>query len=76
MLLVEDNAEAASVGRAYLEQLGYAVRHAPSAQAGLDIPTADAGVDLVFSDILMPGGMNGLQMVEMVRRLYLGPRCC
>jgi two-component system NtrC family sensor kinase len=70
VLLVEDNAEVAEVGRAYLEQLGYAVRHAASAQAGLDLLTADAGVDLVFSDILMPGGMNGLQLAEMVRRLY------
>ena len=70
VLLVEDNAEVAEVGRAYLEQLGYAVRHAPGAQAGLDILAADAGVDLVFSDILMPGGMNGVQLAEMVRRLY------
>ena len=52
------------------EQLGYAVRHAPGAQAGLDLLAADAGVDLVFSDILMPGGMNGVQLAEMVRRLY------
>ncbi len=37
VLLVEDNAEVAEVGRAYFEQLGYAVRHAPSAQAGLDV---------------------------------------
>jgi two-component system NtrC family sensor kinase len=70
VLLVEDNAEVAEVGRAYFEQLGYAVRHAPSAQAGIDLLTADAGVDLVFSDILMPGGMNGLQLADMVRRLY------
>ncbi|MGC1541832.1 MAG: ATP-binding protein [Xanthobacteraceae bacterium] len=70
VLLVEDNAEVAEVGRAYLEQLGYAVRHAPGAQAGLDFLAGEAGIDLVFSDILMPGGMNGLQLAEMVRRLY------
>ncbi len=70
VLLVEDNAEVAEVGRAYFEQLGYAVRHAPSAQAGLDVLAGEAGIDLVFSDILMPGGMNGLQLADMVRRLY------
>ncbi len=70
VLIVEDNAEVADVGRAYFEQLGYAVRHAPGAQAGLDVLAGEAGIDLVFSDILMPGGMNGLQMADMVRRLY------
>jgi two-component system NtrC family sensor kinase len=70
VLLVEDNAEVAEVGRAYFEQLGYAVTHAPSAQAGLDHLAGEPGVDLVFSDILMPGGMNGLQLADMVRRLY------
>ena len=70
VLLVEDNAEVAEVGRAYFEQLGYTVRHAPGAQAGLDLLAGEAGFDLVFSDILMPGGMNGLQLADMVRRLY------
>ena len=70
VLLVEDNTEVAEVGRAYFEQLGYAVTHAPGAQAGLDLLAGEPGVDLVFSDILMPGGMNGLQFADMVRRLY------
>jgi two-component system, NtrC family, sensor kinase len=70
VLIVEDNAEVAEVGRAYFEQLGYAVRHAAGAQAGLDVLAGEAGIDLVFSDILMPGGMNGLQLADMVRRLY------
>jgi two-component system, NtrC family, sensor kinase len=70
VLVVEDNAEVAEVGRSYFEQLGYAVRHAASAQAGLDLIARDGGIDLVFSDILMPGGMNGLQLADMVRRLY------
>ncbi len=70
VLIVEDNAEVAEVGRAHFEQLGYAVTHAPGAQAALDHLAGGAGVDLVFSDILMPGGMNGLQLADMVRRLY------
>src|SRR5271169_261141 len=70
VLLVEDNAEVAEVAKAYLEQLGYQVRHALSAQAGLDQLAGD--VDLVFSDILMPGGMNGLELADAVRRRYPG----
>ncbi len=62
VLLVEDNAEVAEVGQAYFEQLGYQVRHAASAQAGLDLIESEDRIDLVFSDILMPGGMNGLRI--------------
>jgi two-component system, NtrC family, sensor kinase len=70
VLLVEDNAEVAEVGQAYLEQLGYKVLHASSAQAGLDLVEREGDVDVVFSDILMPGGMNGLDMAHIVRRRY------
>jgi two-component system NtrC family sensor kinase len=30
----------------------------------------DAKIDLVFSDILMPGGMNGLELGHAIRKLY------
>ncbi len=72
VLLVEDNAEVAEVGRAYLEQLGYDVRHASSGQAGLDFIEREDDIDIVFSDILMAGGMNGLDMAHIVRRRYPG----
>jgi two-component system NtrC family sensor kinase len=70
VLLVEDNVEVAEVARVYLEQLGYQVRHAAGAQPALDLLESTGDVDLVFSDILMPGGMNGLELAEAVRRLY------
>jgi two-component system NtrC family sensor kinase len=70
VLLVEDNAEVAEVGRAYLEQLGYQVKHAASAQAGLDLIEREDHIDVMFSDILMPGGMNGLELARRVRRRF------
>ncbi|HEX4408081.1 MAG TPA: ATP-binding protein [Xanthobacteraceae bacterium] len=70
VLLVEDNAEVAAVGQAYLEELGYQVRHAASAQAGLDVIERGDDVDLLFSDILMPGGMNGLELADTVQRRF------
>ncbi len=72
VLLVEDNAEVAEVGRAYFEQLGYQVRHASSGQAGLDLIESEDAIDVVFSDILMPGGMNGLDMAHIIRRRFPG----
>jgi two-component system, NtrC family, sensor kinase len=70
VLLVEDNAEVAEVGKAYFEELGYKVKQAASARAGLDLVERDRDVDVVFSDILMPGGMNGLELADAIRRRF------
>ena len=71
VLLVEDNAEVAEVAKAYLEQLGYQVRHASSAPGRRSISSQrEDNIDVVFSDILMPGGMNGLDMAHIVRRKF------
>jgi two-component system NtrC family sensor kinase len=67
VLLVEDNAEVADVAKAYLEQLGYQVKQAASAQGALEVLENDANIDLVFSDILMPGVMTGLELAQAVR---------
>src|SRR5580704_3754909 len=70
VLLVEDNEEVADVAKAYLEELGYRVKRAVSAQGGLDLLEVENGVDIVFSDILMPGGMNGLELAATVRKKF------
>ncbi len=72
VLLVEDNAEVADVGKSYFEQLGYKVRQASNAQAGLDLVERESDIDLVFSDILMPGEMNGLDLAATLRRRFPG----
>ncbi|HZQ12586.1 MAG TPA: ATP-binding protein [Pseudolabrys sp.] len=66
VLLVEDNGDVAEVGAGLLRQLGYQVRSVANAQAALAALRLDAGVDLVFSDILMPGGMNGLDLAHEI----------
>jgi two-component system NtrC family sensor kinase len=70
VLLVEDNGEVADVAKSYLEELGYQVKRAASARAGLDLLGSGKGVDIVFSDILMPGGMNGLELASAVRKKF------
>src|SRR5262249_24534694 len=67
-LLVEDNAEVAEVCRAYFQQLGFGVKHVTTAQEALEVlENEPAAIDLVFSDILMPGVMNGLDLAQAVR---------
>jgi two-component system NtrC family sensor kinase len=69
-LLVEDNADVVQVASGYFTDLGYSVKVATSAQAGLDLLESDNSIDLVFSDILMPGGMNGLELAQVVHRRF------
>jgi two-component system NtrC family sensor kinase len=66
VLLVEDNADVAEVGAGLFRQLGYRVRSVVNAQAALAALRLDSDVDLVFSDILMPGGMNGLDLAREI----------
>jgi two-component system NtrC family sensor kinase len=72
ILLVEDNADVAEVGADYLRQLGYRVRSVAHAQAAIAALRLDANVDLVFSDILMPGSMNGLDLAREIGERFPG----
>jgi two-component system, NtrC family, sensor kinase len=65
-LLVEDNDEVADVAADYLAQLGYRVERAAHADSALR-KLRDHSFDLVLSDIVMPGGLNGLDLAHAVR---------
>jgi PAS domain S-box-containing protein len=71
VLIVDDNPDVREMSAAYLASLGYRTIEADSGEAALDL-LKDAPVDLVFSDVIMPGGMNGLQLLDEVRRNYPG----
>jgi PAS domain S-box-containing protein len=66
VLLVEDNPEVATVSTGLLEQLGYNVRWAPNASAALAELQKD-GIDIVFSDVVMPGKMDGIGLAKAIR---------
>jgi signal transduction histidine kinase len=70
VLIVDDDVDVADLVGQLLQGCGYAVTHAHRAKAALDLLIAGEPVDLVFSDILMPGGMNGVQLAEEVRRRF------
>jgi PAS domain S-box-containing protein len=66
VLLVEDNPEVAVVSTGLLEQLGYRVRWAADAPAALaELETN--GIDIVFSDVVMPGKMDGVGLARAIR---------
>jgi PAS domain S-box-containing protein len=71
VLLVEDNPEVAMVSTSLLEQLGYTVLRVESAEAAL-LELEHDGIDLVFSDIVMPGKMDGLSLARHLKAVRPG----
>lgn len=69
ILVVDDNPEVANVSATLLEQLGYTVKTANGAVAALN-ELKNGSFDLVFSDIVMPGAMNGIALARKVRELH------
>ncbi|HEV2612256.1 MAG TPA: histidine kinase famiy protein [Noviherbaspirillum sp.] len=67
ILLVEDSDDVRQVTDAYLRSQGYRVLTAHSGEYALELIDQYGKVDLLFTDIMMPGGMNGLMLVERVR---------
>ncbi|MGF7160916.1 signal transduction histidine kinase [Rhodoligotrophos appendicifer] len=68
VLLVEDDEEVAALVNEMLLQLGYDVIRVSSAAAALGALSNDRTIDIVFSDIMMPGTMNGVDLAREVRR--------
>jgi CheY-like chemotaxis protein len=66
VLVVEDNPEVAEVTVSMLEQLGYGVRAARDASAALEAIDRDS-FDLVISDIVMAGAMDGTALARAIR---------
>ena len=64
---MEDNPEVASATTGLLEQLGCHVQCAGSAEAALLALERDPTIDLVFTDIVMPGRMDGLALARAIR---------
>ena len=72
ILVVEDNDALRVYVVEVLNDLGYSVLAASSPAAALDILTRRVVVDLLFTDIVMPGGMNGRQLADEALRRHPG----
>jgi signal transduction histidine kinase/ActR/RegA family two-component response regulator len=68
ILLVEDDDEVATLVSEMLGQLGYHVTRAASAAAALGALADGRSIDIVFSDVMMPGGMNGVELAREIHR--------
>jgi CheY-like chemotaxis protein len=68
VLVVEDEVLVRMVIAEYLRDCGYMVIEAGSAHEALTLLKADVEVDVVFSDIQMPGEMDGFGLAQWVRQ--------
>jgi signal transduction histidine kinase len=68
ILVVEDEADVRSSTCGILSVLGYEVLEAGSAAEAAEIIEGGRHVDLVFTDVIMPGPVSSLQLGEIVRR--------
>jgi PAS domain S-box-containing protein len=72
VLVVEDDARVRRVSVSRLKELGYHVLEADSGPAALDLLAEQRSVDLIFTDLVMPGGMTGSDLAREVRRRHPG----
>jgi PAS domain S-box-containing protein len=70
ILVVEDNAEVADVTTSMVEQLGYRTLRVENATDALNLLQRGTNIDLVLSDIVMPGSMNGIALAQEIGSRY------
>jgi PAS domain S-box-containing protein len=68
-LAVDDETDLLEVAVSYLEELGLKVLHAQDGPAALAILEQTPDVDLLVTDVMMPGGMDGVELARRARQL-------
>lgn len=69
ILVVEDDADVGSSAQRTLSSLGYQVFCASDGMGALEVLRRNRRIDLLFSDIIMPGGIDGRQLAEQARKM-------
>jgi len=72
ILVVEDNPDVRPLVVRQLQELGYEVIEAENATAALTVLESSRPIDLVFTDVVMPGAMTGDQLAREAGRLRPG----
>ena len=74
VLVTEDDADVLTITAETLRVLGYEVLTATNASEALAILKTDTPIDILFTDIVMPNGMNGIELAREAQRLRPGIR--
>jgi CheY-like chemotaxis protein len=68
VLVVDDEVDLLAVATAYLTDMGYTTLQAEDGATALEVLDQHQDIDLVVTDVAMPGGMNGLELAHKVRQ--------
>jgi len=68
ILIVDDELDLLHLTANYLNQLGYKTYLAENAQQAMSILAKHNDIDLLFSDVVMPGGINGYELAQQVTK--------
>jgi PAS domain S-box-containing protein len=72
VLVVEDNHDVRSVALSLLEELGYRAIAVETAPEALKVLEAGGSPNLVFTDVVLPGDIDGLELARVVKARYPG----
>jgi CheY-like chemotaxis protein len=67
VLVVEDDSDVRAVASGLLEGLGYSVLEAETGTEAMKLIEGGEHIDLVFTDVIMPGEMNGIDLVRAMK---------
>src|SRR4051812_46752425 len=70
VLVVEDDDAVRELSLAFLQDLGYTVLSASDAAGGLDLLRRHPEVTVLFTDVVLTGGMSGRELADQARRDY------
>ena len=68
-LVVDDEPDLLEIAHAYLTDLGFKVHLAENAAIAIEKVEQLGQVELVLTDVLMPGGMNGMELAQQVKAI-------
>jgi DNA-binding NtrC family response regulator len=72
VLLVEDDPDVRIVTAAQLKQMGYRVHAVANGNEAIDIIGSPAEIDILLTDIVLPGGIDGVALVKEAMRARPG----
>jgi CheY-like chemotaxis protein len=70
VLLVEDNEEVRDYARRVLDELGYRVLEAADAEEASRLLTENPAIDLLFTDVVLPGSVSGRELADEAKAMY------
>ena len=70
VLVVDDESELLEIALIYLTEMGYTALQAKDGKSALEVIAQHPYIDLVITDVIMPGGMSGVELAQHIRQQH------